>query len=491
MDAGPPVRGGLIATLLSAAQATPRRLLTVIVVGAAAALGPTTVVVAAVGAGVVVLVTLSAPIAGVVWAALAVSLGAILETRAGDLPAGPADAAALLLVGIWGVRLATRRETRLVVPGVALAVAPLVVVLTLESTLAASLAIAGKATLRWLELGAVALATANVLRDVRKAWIAIGAIAMAATAQSALGAIQFVTRWGPPSFAIGPFLRAHGTFGQPNPFGGYLAMCVPLLVVVTMMGWRVLPMVPRLALAGASALTLAAIGMSLSRGAWIGLMAAAVVIALAWSRRAALVAGAAGLAGAGALIASGTGVLPESVQLRLAPALAYLRVFDARGVVPTPDTFAIVERMAHWQAAAEMFVDHPLLGVGPGHYVPTYPDYAILPYWREPLGHAHNVYLNVAAESGLIGLIGFVGMLAIWWLLWVRTVRRPWPDGTWLARATAIGVGGCLTAAMAHNLFDNLFVHGLNVHVGLLLGLLAWSASAGGTTGDDWQEDRH
>ncbi len=58
-----------------------------------------------------------------------------------------------------------------------------------------------------------------------------------------------------------------------------------------------------------------------------------------------------------------------------------------------------------------MFGDRPWLGVGFGNYEAVYPAYAI-GIWRDPLGHAHNYYLNVAAEAGLIGLAAYLAVLA-------------------------------------------------------------------------------
>jgi putative inorganic carbon (hco3(-)) transporter len=378
-------------------------------------------------------------------------------------------------------RLATRRSTLVILPAVSLSVVPFVAVLIFETTLSADLGVALKATLRWAELGLVAFATANLLRTSRDVLIVVGAIAASLLGQALIGAVQFVLRIGPPSFAIGPFLRAYGTFGQPNPYGGYLAMGLPLLAAVVIVWWREASVLTRAALSGCLALGALAMGMSLSRGAWIGLVVAALTMALAWSRRSALIAGAVPLVGAVVVAASGVGLLPESLQARIAPALDYIRVFNARGVLPLPDTFAIVERMAHWQAAADMFVDRPLFGAGPGHYPIAYADYAILPYWRDALGHAHNIYLNVAAESGVAGLLGFSLMIAVWAVYWVKAVRGRANAAGSLRIAVALGVGGCIAAALTHSLFDNLFVHGLNVHVGVLLGLLAWSARSDST----------
>jgi O-antigen ligase len=115
-----------------------------------------------------------------------------------------------------------------------------------------------------------------------------------------------------------------------------------------------------------------------------------------------------------------------------------------------------------------MLEAHPLLGVGVGNYVPTYPSYA-LPGWKDPLGHAHNYYLHVAAETGIAGLAVYVLLIAAcFWQGWSATRLLTGP-----AQGVALGVLGVLGAFAVHSLFDNLYVHGMNMHVAMLLGLLA------------------
>src|SRR2546430_1151113 len=60
----------------------------------------------------------------------------------------------------------------------------------------------------------------------------LGLLMLGGLAESLLGAVQFLFQIGPPSFAVGRFLRAYGTFGQPNPYGGYLAMVLPIAVAI-------------------------------------------------------------------------------------------------------------------------------------------------------------------------------------------------------------------------------------------------------------------
>jgi O-antigen ligase len=163
----------------------------------------------------------------------------------------------------------------------------------------------------------------------------------------------------------------------------------------------------------------------------------------------------------------GDDLLPAAVAQRFSDLLPYVQVPDVRGVQLTDENYAVVERLAHWEAALAMLADHPLLGVGIGNYVPVYPAYAV-PGWKDPLGHAHNQYLNVAAETGLVGLAAYLIFLAAW-------AGHAWGAVRSLsgyAQGVALGVLGVLGALVTHSLFDNLYVHGMNMHLALLLGLL-------------------
>ena len=60
-----------------------------------------------------------------------------------------------------------------------------------------------------------------------------------------------------------------------------------------------------------------------------------------------------------------------------------------------------------------VLAEHPLLGVGPGNYKVHYmdPDYRWMPGRGVVPRQLHNMYLEVATETGVVGLICFLGML--------------------------------------------------------------------------------
>jgi O-antigen ligase len=140
---------------------------------------------------------------------------------------------------------------------------------------------------------------------------------------------------------------------------------------------------------------------------------------------------------------------------------------DMRGVDITAENYPVVERLAHWQAALNMAVDHPWLGVGFGNYEIAYPQYRLF-NWDEPLGHAHNYYLNILAEAGLLGLLAYGNVWAV--IIWITWRARKHPDI--LSRFIIIGLLGSWTYLLVHSMFDNLYVNNLFLHLGTMFGIL-------------------
>jgi O-antigen ligase len=133
----------------------------------------------------------------------------------------------------------------------------------------------------------------------------------------------------------------------------------------------------------------------------------------------------------------------------------------------TDANFSTVERAAHWLAGVRMFAAHPFLGVGIGNYSVAYP--AFHPRgWYASLEHAHNYYINIAAEAGIIGLTSYSLMVgsALWYSYAI--VRRTRDN---VCFAVSLGALGVLVATSFHNIFDVLYVHGMATLLGAILAL--------------------
>ena len=401
---------------------------------------------------------------------------------------GPATLTDLLLaagIALWFVDGARRRTLPLRWTPVA-ALAVLYAALQFVSTFfAVDLGEGLVEVVKWLELPAILLVVPVMLTVRRGQWVA-AALVSAAVAQAILGLYQFIFRIGPDYFVIlGRFMRASGTFDQPNPFGGFLGLALPVALSLALWagatflrgeGRRWVAGVWFAYYATATAIIAAGLLASWSRGAWLGAAVGVLVVLVLRSRRAAILSAVAALA-LGVVVLLGAfspDALPQPVVERVQDVPAYFGLTDVLSQPVTDENFSVVERIAHWVAAQRMWAQSPWFGVGPGNYAVVYPAVR-LPQWEEALGHAHNIYLNVLGESGLVGLAAYLALwiaVVVW--LWRRaqaTRQAGTADGRWLA-AVAVGGLGLVAHLSVHNLVDNLFVRGMVVYIGLWLALV-------------------
>jgi O-antigen ligase len=411
--------------------------------------------------------TLLHPVIGLYTLTLAIPLTPQLRLPLG---AGGLSLTDLLIAGVflaWWMQLAARQERPRPAPLLWL-VLPVALALLFSSLAATSLEEAIPELIKWAEVVVVYFLGAQLLTPRHRLPLAVTLLA-AASLESIVGLRQFFFRLGPDAYLLGGFLRAYGTFGQPNPYAGYLGLVLPLALALTLWaaaaGWRrrrPFFYLRFVFFAGATILIGAGLVASWSRGAWLGAAVAGLtVLALASTGgRLAIAAGAAALLLLWPL-------LPAAFSGRLAEIGAYFGVWNARGVPVTDANFSVLERVAHWQVAWGMFADHPWLGVGVGNWAVIYPGYAFAP-WTDPLGHAHNVIFHFAAEAGIIGILTFLGF----WLGSLAAALRSHRRSCGPDRAIAAGVFGLLVHLSIHNLFDNLFVQGMPLVVALALALL-------------------
>jgi O-antigen ligase len=385
-----------------------------------------------------------------------------------DLSFGAAEVLVALLAVAWLARGVRRREVHIRSGSIVVALLAMIALALLSIGYATDKSLAIKESLKWLELLLALLILVDLAVTPRAARWVIGAMLIAGAAEAAYGGFQFVTDRGPATFALQGALRAFGHFDQPNPFAGYLTTMLPLAVFMALS--RANPRPFRWLAAGSSGLLLVGVGLSQSRGAWLGGAVAAACLLLAWSPWTRRLLIPVGVGAVVAVVLAFSGLLPAAILDRLSQAVEYFGVFDVRQVEVTSENWAVVERMAHWQAGWYMFLDHPWLGVGAGNYSDAYATYFV-GSWREALGHAHNYYLNILAELGILGgaiLATLLGL--VFRQLGGALVRSEASvDSFW--RAVLAGVFGGLIVFCIHNLFDNLFVHSVNMQIGVLVGL--------------------
>lgn len=293
--------------------------------------------------------------------------------------------------------------------------------------------------------------------------------------------VQFVgrdpLRWTRTHEFLG-VARVFGTMGNPNFLGALMAMGAPLLAALALGAWRRGRRAPALAFACAGALALAALGASLSRGAWLAAGVGAGVLTFGLleraqqphARRRLLLAAAAAVLLAAAAVAlvprarAVVGAMAERVafSLRQQP-----QERPVGGLALSQDP-----RLAIWSAAWRMFRERPMTGVGLDAFQLAYQRQRDMAVWSVEGGHktpskAHNEILHTLATQGLPGGAA-LALLAAGAVFAFRRALEAQAAGPELV----VGIGAALAAFAFQSLF-NPIVAGCVVLAVVLLGLLA------------------
>lgn len=295
--------------------------------------------------------------------------------------------------------------------------------------------------------------------------VLIGAILVAGILVATLGLVEQATwngkilwffvplDWGRPHPTIG---RELGPFVNPDHFAAYLAMVSPLLAARSICGFggqnrRKRLEVVAILCSAALVIVACAILLSESRAIWGGLVIAFALFGAMLSRirtpeafrtgpagssRRRLLLGLAAIAIAVAAIVMVGGSGREKINARVAASVS--------------GNLGLYYRIGICRDTLRMIRDFPVLGVGAGSWPEAFVHYQKGPWPSMYLREAHNDYIQIAAE---LGLLGFAGLALVAWkfgnLLWKR-----WSRVDPRARITLAALIAGMTVEAFHELFD-------------------------------------
>jgi putative inorganic carbon (HCO3(-)) transporter len=241
--------------------------------------------------------------------------------------------------------------------------------------------------------------------------------------------------------------RPGGTIGDANYYGQLLLIVIPVALYLLFDGQSKLARFVGLASAGM--LTIAVV-FTYSRGDALALAAMAVAVII-FKRPHPLV-----LVGGVVALLVALPLLPSNYLARLTTVVDLAQ--GNRLTIYGEDS--IRGRAGATQAAIEMFADHPLLGVGRENYPSYQLEYISgTGFARTAKGiPPHNLYLEVAAEHGVLGILVFGGLLLAAWAALMDARRRfrlvkakrEHDLATWLA---IMFIGYLVTAVSLHGAF--------------------------------------
>ncbi|KDQ65467.1 O-antigen ligase family protein [Streptomyces halstedii] len=408
------------------------------------------------------------------------------------LPAVPADAVAAwtgyalpladLASGVAvlvcvGVLLFRRR--RPLPPAAAFVLALPVVGLAVATVTATDPVAALPGFARYLQIFVLVPAAVLLLvRDAADFRVVTGALVLSALVQGVVGAHQYATGTG--ASYMGEDIRAVGTFGPEDVMGMATVVGYGLLAAGA---YAFRPAAGRPAwwvpcALGVTAALVVPLALSFSRGAWIATAAGGAVMIAATGARQALRTLAV-LVACAVVLVGGFGVGSQMLSQRLT---------SITQVTSAPDR-SVTDRYSMWAAAAGMWRERPVTGVGLKAF-PAHRDGqasiglsagsdtagAGQEFVRQPLLSPHNMYLLVLGEQGLVGFVALVGG---WAALLVGGVYRLARARS--RRAAALDCGLAAVGLTVWQCVDFLYADiggPSTVLTGVVLGLAAWWALA-------------
>lgn len=272
--------------------------------------------------------------------------------------------------------------------------------------------------------------------------------------------VALLTRAGLRWMGIRPFADLPAV--HPNKVGGVLAAFLPLMVVtagyaVRQRRW------PGAAVVGmAAALSLLALLMSSSRGAWLALLGGVAV---------------SGVVG----VLAGRGVKRPLLLLGVGTAVLLLgaSLLTSAGQLAGGD----LSRTLLARQTLHLIADYPFTGGGLVSFGPLYSQYVrVIPFFF--FSYAHNLYLDVWLEQGPLALLSFLGLMGGALALLLRPATAHEEDGLPLLRLGALA--GMLTLLLHGWVDDALYgawgAPQLLLFAGLAVALSPQAEGAGGTT---------
>ncbi|MCH7564038.1 MAG: O-antigen ligase family protein [Gemmatimonadetes bacterium] len=321
---------------------------------------------------------------------LSLPLPALLESETLRVPvAAPVTAAVLLS---WALSAGVVRRDIMRVRGPWRSTLVLILIFVVATLLSPTPLDAARETLNVVVVLALALVATDILSRRSEAGSQISRIIVFVAAVNGVLAVLVAAGVLPGAFPLwGTSLRRAALgFAQPNGLGLFMAICLPLAVGEV---WR-------------------AKSREVRALAWLGLIAIAFGLVATFSRGNWL----AFLGGSAVLLLLGEWRMFRSIWLAI---LTFVVVVDVvtggvfRDTVQrTLTDWVIAQRFALMLAGVVMFLENPVLGVGPGGFAQNVQSVSaqVTQLWDlQPT--PHNAFIQMAAETGLVGLVGFVVFL--------------------------------------------------------------------------------
>lgn len=287
----------------------------------------------------------------------------------------------------------------------------------------------------------------EAFRSVKQVKVLVAVIFMTAVVTGIDALIQFHVT-GEDFFLGRPLSkgpRATAGFNAPTGLGAYLVMSIPVVAGF----WnsrRFASAAARTGLLAGLACLFYALVLTFSRGAWLSLILGSLLTAVAcmimqrFTRR--------------QIIAFATGSL-------LIVGLMGTYYMANKDRYSSLNRSVLNWRVAVWRDTIAMIKEKPVFGYGINTYMRQFQHYRydrlnVPKHKQHRATYAHNCYLQIAMESGLLGLAAFMWILTAYYRMALRRIRELM-EGRQERTVLAIGIFTGITAFFIHAFFDTHF----------------------------------
>lgn len=303
-------------------------------------------------------------------------------------------------------------------------------------------------------------------------WILI-ALFMGFLFESVVGLLQYITQSKVGLYLLGEIpddvasidligykdiTRVSGTFWHSNGFAFYLQLVVPLFLaiffVTSYSAYRLLAM--SVAIFGIIILVL-----TLSRGAWISFLVSIFVMVILFFRESKMKANIIKW-----IIIS---IFILAVMIFLFGEMITVRLFGQ-------DYGAAYSRIPMMKTALNIIAHHPLLGIGINNYAESMISYDVTGHSFSLYRPVHNLFLLIAAETGIFGLMLFLWLLTRAILMGLKMLKSL--EG--IKAGIVVGIIAGLIGFIVHAQVDFVLLDYMNIfwlYLGLISGIYYSSQS--------------
>lgn len=249
--------------------------------------------------------------------------------------------------------------------------------------------------------------------------------------------------------------RITGSFQMPGDLAGYLGpvLCLPLSLCFLKFKKGI-----KYFLRTETILLLALLIVTIARGAWLGFIAAVCFLGLLENKKILYVTA--------AFLLILAVVMPQLLE-------SSNHILDRLKSIFMLSDSSSLDRKAIWQVAVRMIKAKPIFGHGLSTFMGNFTSYGKDYYYLKEsiIPYAHNCYLQIAAETGIVGLMSFLMLIGTFF---VHTISSLAKIKDKFYHAVLSGISAGIIVTLVHSAVDtNLYSLQLSVLFWLMLGLNA------------------